>query len=120
MLVFSTIVVVFLITFLAASIAVVVAWMVLQRRAAPAGEGLSMDDPLGSFEDSPRLLKNDLLSTISPWAELLAHFDFVPVMKTRLAESGLTWSVGRLTAMMLLCASIVLAVGLNFDWFPGW
>lgn len=62
------------------------------------------------------LLKSDALSTISFWDNLLARFDYVKIMKTRLGESGLKWSVGRLTALMLLLGIITFAVLMRFSW----
>jgi len=109
---------VFLATFLAAAIAVVMAWAVLQRRRA-AGEATQAAVDLPDPEETPLLLKQDVLSTVSPWAYLLALFDFVQDMKTRIAEADLTWSVGRLTAMMLLSGTMALAGLLRLEWVPG-
>lgn len=114
MLVLSTLLVVFICTFLAAAIAVAVAWMVLQRRSGEAAWAVDA----GGEPESPLLLKNDSLSTVGLMAALLARFDFVQVMKARLAEAEIHWSVGRLTAMMLLSGAVILAVFANVSWFP--
>lgn len=115
--VFLTVLVVFVATFLAAAIAVMIAWMILQRRA-----GESQGDAAGypALDDSPVLLKSEALSTVSVLAFVLAHFDFVQGMKARLEEADLHWPVGRLTLMMLLAAAVSTALAANFRWVPGW
>jgi tight adherence protein B len=116
MLVASTIVVVFLATFLAAAVAVVAGWVVMQRREPAAEEGAAPSSLLGLDRSTP-LLKQDVLSTISLWARLLARFDFMHVMKSRISESGKTWSVGRVTLTMLLTGLVTLVV--VWSWLPG-
>lgn len=116
MLVLLTIIVVFLATFLAAAITVVVAWMILQRRS---GETEDLW-PAGVSQAPSRLLKNEELSTISLVSELLARFDFVEGLKARLAEADIHWSVGRLTAMMLLAWAAVTALAAHASGMPAW
>ena len=41
-------------------------------------------------------------------------------MRRQLAQAGLTWSVGRLTAMMLLAGTVTLAFFTNQEWMPLW
>jgi len=117
MLVVSTIVVVFVATFLCAGIAVAVAWILLQRRSYEESGGLQTD-ALGRSPDPPILLKDEMLSTIAVLSRLLARFDFVQSIKARIAEADLSWSVGRVTAMMLLAGALVTAVLMNFGWVP--
>ncbi|MBI3698418.1 MAG: hypothetical protein HY238_26710, partial [Acidobacteria bacterium] len=105
-----TVLAMFLIAFLAAAIATVVAWIILQRLS---GNGESESD-----EVATRLLKEDSLSTVSPWAGLLACFDFVKGLQARLEEADLPWSVGRLTSMMLLSGTVVLALLSNLNGMP--
>ena len=118
MLVVSTIVVVFVATFLAAAVAVLAGWVVLQRRSPAFADGLAAGDLIGLERATP-LLKRDVLSTISVWARLLARFDFVQRMKSKIAEAGLTWSVGRVTLTMLLTGSVALAMLWSLEWLPG-
>lgn len=118
MLVVVTIVVVFAATFLAAAVAVVVAWAVMQHRAPAPAPG-EPPGPLAALDGSSLLLKTDLLSTISLWQELLARFDFVQGLKTKIAEAGLTWSVGRVTLTMLLAGSLAGAAAWSLEWLPG-
>lgn len=110
-------VLVFLTTFLAAGLAVLITWFALQRIGADA---LAEDLSERLLDDSPQLLKEESLSTISPWARLLEKSDFVRIMHHHLLEAGLTWSVGRFTLLMLLAGSVALGFTMQFDWIPGW
>src|SRR5215212_7701486 len=56
------------------------------------------------------LLKVDELSSISLWDNLLNRFHFVDDMRSRIAESEMTWSVGRLTSLMLLVGAFAFAL----------
>jgi tight adherence protein B len=108
---------VFITTFLAAGMAALIGWFALQRMGAEAAaEDLS--DHL--LDETPQLLKNESYSTISPWARLLARSDFVRIMHRHLLQAGLTWSVGRVTLLMLLASSVALGFAMQFDWIPGW
>ena len=108
---------VFLSVFLAAGLAVLVGWFTLQRMGADA---VAEDISEHLLDDGPRLLKDDSLSSISPWARLLEKSDFVRIMHRHLLQSGLTWSVGRVTLLMLLTASVALGFAMQFEWIPGW
>src|ERR1051326_7899484 len=72
------------------------------------------------LDDTPPLLKNQTLSTISPWAKLLERSDFVKIMQRQLLQAGLHWSVGRVTLLMLLGASVTLAIAMRYERIPGW
>ncbi|MBV9768437.1 MAG: type II secretion system F family protein [Bryobacterales bacterium] len=108
---------VFFTTFLAAGLAVTIGLFALQRVGA-AAEADDLSERL--FDESPRLLKDESLSTISPWARLLEKSDFVRIMQRHLRQSGLTWSVGRVTLLMLLAASVAMGIAMQFDWIPAW
>jgi tight adherence protein B len=96
---------------------VLISWFAFERMGAQAAaEDLSEH----LLDESPRLLKEDSLSTISPWARLLEKSDFVLIMHRHLLQAGLTWSVGRVTLLMLLAASVALGMTMQFDWVPGW
>src|SRR6266849_6106376 len=99
--------VVFIASFLLAAVAVMIASLVLERKQLADGGALQLAD---EFNDGPGLLKLDTLSSITLWGNLLNQFDFVEGMRTRIAQSELSWSVGRLTAMMLLIGAFVLAI----------
>jgi tight adherence protein B len=103
--------VVFVSSFLLAAIAVVVASLVMERnQLLPAAE----------FEDGPAILKLDSVSSITLWGNLLNQFDFVEGMRARIAQSEMSWSVGRLTAMMLLMGAFSLAILSEIRWLPFW
>lgn len=108
---------VFITTFLAAGLAVLIGWFALHRIGAQA---LAEDMSERLLQESPRLLKDETLSTISPWARLLEKSDFVRIMHQHLQQAGLTWSVGRVTLLMLLAGSVALGFAMQFDWIPGW
>ena len=108
---------VFLTTFLAAGLAVLVGWFALQKAGAQAA---AEDVSEHLLDGSPRLLKDESLSTISPWARLLERSDLVKIIHHHLIQSGLGWSVGRVTLLMMLCASIAAAIAMQADWIPGW
>ena len=108
---------VFITTFLAAGLAVLVGWFALQRAGAQA-MAENMSEHL--LDESPRLLKNETLSTISPWAKLLERSDLAKIIHRHLIQSDLGWSVGRVTLFMLLAGSIAAAIAMQFDWIPGW
>jgi len=99
---------VFTSAFLLAAIAVLIATAIIERKAQASGAAAS--------EDSPAILKLDELSSITLWDNLLNKFDFVEGMRKRVAESELSWSVGRLTALMLLIGAFSMA--LLSGWAP--
>ena len=108
---------VFLTVFLAAGLAVLIGWFALQRIGAQA---LAEDVSEHLLDEAPRLLKDETLSTISPWAKLLERSDLVRIIHRHLIQSGLSWSVGRITLFMLLTASVAAAIAMQFDGIPGW
>ena len=108
--------VVFVSSFLLAAIAVMIASLVMQRQQAGGGAL----QPEAEFEDSPAILKLDSVSSITLWGNLLNQFDFVEGMRARITQSELSWSVGRLTAMMLLTGAFSLAMLSELGWLPFW
>ena len=74
------------------------------------------EEPVAEWVEASDLLKTESLSTISFWHRLLERFDYVKIMKQRIAESGLNWSVGRLTALMLLLGAVSFTVMARFSW----
>lgn len=111
-----TAVVIFLTTFLAAGLAVLVGWFALQRMGA---ERLAEDVSEHLLDESPRVLKDEALSSISLWANLLERSDLVRIMRRHLEQADLSWSVGRVTMLMLLASSVALAIAMREDRIPG-
>ena len=111
-----TAILVFLTTFLAAGLAVLIGWFALQRMGA---EALAEDVSEHLLDESPRVLKDESLSSISPWAKLLERSDFIRIMRRHLQQADLSWSVGRVTMLMLLAGSIALAIAMREDRIPG-
>ena len=107
----------FVLSFTLAAVAVLVTSLVLERRRQQSGAGLSL---ASEMEDGPAILKLDETSSIAPWGSLLNRFDFAELMRARLAESDLNWSVGRLAAMMLFIGAFSLLIFSGIDWLPAW
>lgn len=82
--------------FLLAAITVAVAWMGFVKQAGEAE----------AAQDNSDLFRDDRLSSFSFWDSLLARFDFIEILKARMAQAHLEWSVGRVVALMLLCGAI--------------
>lgn len=113
---------VFLVTFSLAVVAVWIARMVMERMGMVDDEEEERV-PMPSFldeEDSPILLREAQVSSISLWAWLLERFDFVNRLKLTLAQADLNWTVGRVTASMLLCGAVGFAILSGIQWLPVW
>lgn len=106
--------IVFVSSFLFAAVAAMVGSVVMEGKQ-PAGADGQLDPGLG---DGQTILKLDQLSSISLWGNLLSRFDFVEGMRARITQAGLSWSVGRLTAMMLLAGASSLLIFSGFGWLP--
>lgn len=96
---------VFFAVFLLAGFAVVVGWLLLERRGD--AEGL-VDSEVDLM--LPGLLKRDDLSSISLWSRVLERLDVAERARRHLVQAGMTVSVGRLSAMMLLAAASTFSV----------
>ncbi len=103
---------VFIGVFLVVSVAVVIAAYWQDRGVAPAPAASAFP------ADLPVLLKEEVLSSISFWEGLLKHLDVVDSLKHTLTESGLKWSVGRVTATMMLTGIILAALVSELPWLP--
>ncbi|MGI8743484.1 MAG: type II secretion system F family protein [Bryobacteraceae bacterium] len=108
---------VFLVTFLMAGLAVLVAWLTLHRGKQPLEVLLAetLDQASG-----PQLFKEHSISTIGVWDSLLQRFDFSDMLQRRLEQAGVSWSVGRFTLLMLLCGTAGFAFVLHWNWAPLW
>jgi tight adherence protein B len=96
---------VFFAVFLLAGFAVVVGWLLLERRGDAEGLVASEVDLM-----LPGLLKRDDLSSISLWSRVLERLDVAERARRHLVQAGMTVSVGRLSAMMLLAAASTFSV----------
>ncbi len=86
--------------FLTALLAVTFYWASVEVRARRAGaSGMALS---GSAGAATEVLKGDNLSTIRLWGAVLERFGQVDELRRQIEEAGLEWTVGRLTAMMLL------------------
>jgi tight adherence protein B len=100
--------------FLMCSIAVTVAWMGFMKTTAEESDAARRDlesmtgalvEAKSEPEDSP-LFRTERLSTLNFWDSLLTRFDFMEILKERIAQAELEWSVGRVTLGMLLAGFI--------------
>lgn len=98
----------FVLTFLLASIAVAISWMAFLKTRAEETE--AEQGEIYAEDTAGGLIRTERLSTINFWDNLLARFDFMEIMKTRIAQADLNWSVGRVTIAMALAgmASFVI------------
>lgn len=104
----------FIFVFLLAAIAVTLAWMGFLKRSAEESDVARTEAEIPAEEDSP-LFRKERLSTLNFWDSLLHRFDFMEIMRVRIAQAELDWSVGRVTAAMLLCGTATLLIFLKFS-----
>jgi tight adherence protein B len=118
----------FVVIFLLASITVTVAWMGFLKRTSEQTDAARRDLETGANDvreevgqGDPRidpeeslLFRNERLSSVNFWDSLLARFDFIEILKMRIAQADMDWSVGRVTMAMLLLAAVALAILLKF------
>lgn len=116
----------FVVIFLVATITVAIAWMAFLRQSAEAErmrqgeEAAAGAGPQGQEAESAvsSLFRSDRLSSLNFWENILARFDFVEILKLRLTQANLDWSVGRVTLVMLLLGMLAALVAGRF--VPGW
>lgn len=97
----------FVVIFLLATITVAIAWMIFVKQTAEADLG-----------EESELFVSDRMSTLNFWQNLLSRFDFVEILKLRLGQADLNWSVGRATLAMLLCGTSAALALRGF--LPSW
>ncbi len=107
----------FVVAFLVSSGAAWAAWAWLSRAEAGTVETAR---PKPAQEASSRILRREVLSTLSFFAALLSRFRYIKKLKIQLAEANLNWSVGRTVALMLLAGGIALNVMLRLNFVPIW
>jgi len=102
----------FVLTFLLASIAVAISWMAFLKSRAEESDAEQGEQGLGG--DAAPLMRTERLSTINFWDNLLARFDFMEIVKTRIAQADLDWSVGRVTIAMALAGTVAFLIVFRF------
>jgi tight adherence protein B len=102
----------FIFVFLLGVIAATAAWMGFLKKSTEESEA-ARTEAENAAEDSD-LFRDQRLSTLNVWDTLLHRFDFIEIMRTRIAQAELDWSVGRVTAAMLLSGTVVLLILLKF------
>jgi tight adherence protein B len=100
----------FVLTFLLASIVVAISWMAFLKTRAEESEA----ELVGAGDESGPLIRTERLSTINFWDNLLARFDFMEILKTRIAQADLNWSVGRVTIAMALAGTVAFLIVYRF------
>jgi tight adherence protein B len=98
----------FVLTFLLASIVVAISWMGFLKTRAEESEAERGE--LEAGDEGRPLMHTERLSTIDFWDNLLARFDFMDILKTRIAQADLNWSVGRVTIAMALAGAVVFFI----------
>jgi tight adherence protein B len=105
----------FVLVFLLASIAVAISWMAFLKTKAEESDAVQGE--LGADDEAHPLMRTERLSTITFWDNLLARFDFMEIMKTRIAQADLDWSVGRVTIAMALAGIVASVIVYRFFGF---
>jgi len=110
----------FVVSFLLATITVAIAWMAFLKRQAQKADSAAEAGgaPVAALEEDSTLFRNERLSSLNFWDTLLTRFDFVEILRTRLTQAELDWSVGRVTLAMLLSATVAFLLCWKF--LPGW
>jgi tight adherence protein B len=119
-----SILVFFVAIFLLCSIAVTVAWMGFLKTKAEDSDAARRDMeaaqaapgavPESDDEPASGLFRPERLSTLNFWDSVLARFDFIEILRERIAQADLGWSVGRVTLGMLLAGTLTLILLLKF------
>ncbi len=107
----------FVATFLVSSGAAWAAWTWLSRDERRTAEAARPKPAQGA---ASRILRREVLSTLTLYGALLSRFRYIKKLKVQLAEANLNWSAGRTVAMMLLAGGIGLNVMLRLSFVPVW
>jgi tight adherence protein B len=106
------IVLVFVGTFLAAAVAVCIV-AVIQAKRNEMHDERSEDESL-----LPLLLRQEPVSSMRFWHVVLDRLNFTGLLKQRIEDAGLRWSVGRVSLAMLLLAALFFALLSDASWAP--
>jgi tight adherence protein B len=102
----------FVLTFALAAIVVAISWMAFLKTRAEETE--AEQGELGAPDEAAPLIRTERLSTINFWDNLLARFDFMEILRTRIAQADLDWSVGRVTIAMALSGIVAFVIVYRF------
>ncbi len=116
---FASLLAFFTFIFLLATVTVAIAWIAfLKRQAEETEAGNAAEEETDGIEQSSPLLRSDRLSTLTFWDSLLEKLDIGEILRARLAEAELDWSVGRVTLTMLLGSTVAFLLCWKF--LPLW
>jgi tight adherence protein B len=101
----------FVLTFTLAAIVVAISWMAFLKTRAEETE--AEQGELGAGDEGP-LIRTERLSTINFWDNLLTRFDFMEILRIRIAQADLDWSVGRVTIAMALAGTVAFVLIYRF------
>ncbi len=101
----------FLFTFAVTSLSVKVAWTLLDRQGSTGKDAAGRG---GRYS----LLRSEALSTLSTYNLILSRVRFVPKLKDLLEQANVEWSVGRVSAMMLLAGVVALNLAIRSELLP--
>jgi tight adherence protein B len=110
----------FFLTFVIAIAAVLCASALLEAVRRARGRQAPPDEEEEDIASSTPLLRDDQLSSISVWASVLEQLDIADRIQDDLSRASLSWSVGRVTLLMLLCGAAAAAMASGQSWIPGW
>jgi len=102
----------FVLIFALASIVVAISWMAFLKTRAEETE--AEQGELGAPDEAAPLIRTERLSTINFWDNVLARFDFMDILRTRIAQADLDWSVGRVTIAMALSGIVAFVIFYKF------
>ena len=114
------VVLIFLTVFTAAAVAASAAWNAGERKRRKALDRRLQRSAAQREQVDSDLLKKDSTSDLAFYARLLERFEFTARMREHLAQASLKWSVGLLTAMMLVSAFLALNLLIRLAWVPSY
>jgi tight adherence protein B len=101
----------FFFAFTLAATVVAISWMAFLKTRAEETEAQEGE---AVAEGAAPLIRTERLSTIDFWDNLLTRFDFTEILKTRIAQADLDWSVGRVTMAMALVGAVAFVIVYRF------
>ncbi len=109
---------IFLILFVATAMAVWLSWGAVDKKRQKVLDRRLQTTQERRVEVTAGLLKKDVTSQLPVYGRLLERFQFTEQMRDMLAQGNLHWSVGSLTAMMLVAALLAANLVIRLSWLP--